>query len=194
MNVKNFSDGELLDSLKNGEEAALTEIYKRYWKKMTAIAYNHIQDKSDSEEVVQGVLIKLWDKRNQIQIQSLPDYLATAVKYSVFSELKKKKRQKEVTANAMEVLPEIDHSDESIYARFMQDYINGLVDKLPEKCRLVFKYSREEGKKNSQIAEELDIAEKTVEAHLTKAIKSLRVSLRLMGLLLVIAVYVFSVG
>ena len=76
----------------------------------------------------------------------------------------------------------------------MQDYINGLVDKLPEKCRLVFKYSREEGKKNSQIAEELDIAEKTVEAHLTKAIKSLRVSLRLMGLLLVIAVYVFSVG
>jgi RNA polymerase sigma-70 factor (ECF subfamily) len=55
-------------------------------------------------------------------------------------------------------------------------------------------YAREEGKKNSQIAEELDIAEKTVEAHLTKAIKSLRVSLRLMGLLLVIAVYVFSVG
>jgi RNA polymerase sigma-70 factor (family 1) len=190
MSIKNFSDEQLINSLKNGEEVALTEIYRRYWKKMTAIAYNHLNDKCDADEIVQEVFIKLWDRKDKLEIQSLPDYLATAIKYSVFSDFQKKKRQDEVMANAMKVLPKTDFADERIYARFVQDYIDGLVEKLPEKCRLVFKYSREEGKKNTEIAHEMNIAEKTVEAHLTKAIKSLRVSLRTIGLLLIL-VYQF---
>jgi RNA polymerase sigma-70 factor (family 1) len=190
MSIKNFSDEQLINSLKNGEEVALTEIYRRYWKKMTAIAYNHLNDKCDADEIVQEVFIKLWDRKDKLEIQSLPDYLATAIKYSVFSAFHKKKRQDEVMANAMKVLPKTDFADERIYARFVQDYIDGLVEKLPEKCRLVFKYSREEGKKNTEIAHEMNIAEKTVEAHLTKAIKSLRVSLRTIGLLLIL-VYQF---
>jgi RNA polymerase sigma-70 factor (family 1) len=179
---KLYTDEQLINSLKSGQEFALTEIYRRYWKKMIAVAYRHTNDKIDAEEIVQTVFIKLWDKRESLEILSLPNYLATAIKYSVFNALHKKKREVEVAEQAMHISAKFHSTEDAVDARFMEAYINGLVEKLPEKCQLVFNYSRKQGKKNSEIALELNIAEKTVEAHLTKAIKSLSVSLRTIGL------------
>ena len=156
----------------------MTEIYRRYWKKLLAIAYNHIGDKKDAEEIVQDVFIKLWDKRGEVRIGSLPNYLAMAVKYSVFSAYQKRKRKEEVEERAAQTHSNQDFDEEGIYARFLQQYINGIVEKLPEKCKLVFKSSREEGKSTQQISKDLNIAEKTVEAHLTKAIKTIKYSLK----------------
>jgi len=188
---KQISDEQLVNSLKQEDEAAITEIYKRYWKKLLSIAYNHTRDKSSAEEIVQDVLIKLWDKRADIKIDSLPNYLATAVKYRVLNAVYREKRRNQI---ALDVYGsnDSDLADEKIYASFLNEYISGVVDKLPEKCKLVFKYSREQGKNIPQIAFEMNIAEKTVEAHLTKALKSIKYSLRNIGLLLLASfVYFF---
>lgn len=184
MRLVNHSDSQLIDSLKQGNEAAIAEIYTRYWQKLLAIAYNHLKDKALAEEVVQEVLIKLWDRRAQLQIQSLPDYLATAVKYSVFRALHRQKRKEEITQQVFRINDQYEFDEERIYARFLQNYINGEVEKLPEKCQLVFKYSRQQGMSILQIAQKLNIAEKTVETHLTKALKFIRGSLRNAGLFL----------
>jgi RNA polymerase sigma-70 factor (family 1) len=188
---ENFSDEQLVESLITGDEAAITEIYNRYWRKLLSIAYNHTKDKSAAEEMVQEVLIKLWDRRSKLKIDSLPNYLAMAVKYSVFSYLQRERRRSEIAAFT---LPKNDYDfdDEKIYAQFLKEYINGVVEKLPEKCRMVFKFSRENGKSTAEIAEHLDISPKTVEAHLTKAIKSIRYSLQSTGIfVLTLTVSVF---
>lgn len=184
MRYANYSDRQLINSLKAGDEAAITEIYARYWKKLLAVAYNLLKDKALAEEVVQEVLIKLWDRRAQLQIQSLPDYLATAVKYTVFRALHRQKRKEEITQQVIRLNDQYDLDEERIYARFLQEYINGEVEKLPEKCQLVFKYSRHQGMSIIQIAQKLNIAEKTVETHLTKALKFIRGSLRNAGIFL----------
>lgn len=190
MGVRNFSDSELVDSLKKGNEAAIAEIYKRYWRKLLAIAYNHTKDKVAAEEIVQEVLIKLWDKREGLQINSLPNYLATATKFSVLTAIYRQKRRSDIAVSVFgNTLHDFD--DEKIYARFLQEYINGVVEKLPEKCRLVFKYSREEGRSIPQIAIEMHIAEKTAEAHLTKALKVIRLSLRSIGMVYVMFILNF---
>lgn len=190
MGFKNFSDSDLIDSLKTGKEDAITEIYRRYWRKLLAIAFNYTKDKVAAEEIVQEVLIKLWDKREQLQINSLPNYLATATKFSVLTAIHRQKRRSDIAASAYgKNLHDFD--DEKIYARFLQEYINGVVEKLPEKCRLVFKYSREEGKSISQISDEMNIAEKTAEAHLTKALKAIRVSLRNVGMFYFVFIQIF---
>ncbi|WP_253187485.1 RNA polymerase sigma-70 factor [Mucilaginibacter polytrichastri] len=170
-----------MSSLKTGNEAAIGEIYRRYWRKLLAIAFNHTKDKVAAEEIVQEVLIKLWDKRDQVKIDSLPNYLATATKFSVLTAIHRQKRRSDI---ALSVYGKTQHDfdDEKIYARFLQEYINGIVEKLPEKCRLVFKYSREEGRSIPQISVEMNIAEKTAEAHLTKALKVIRLSLRSIGM------------
>jgi RNA polymerase sigma-70 factor (ECF subfamily) len=184
VNRANHSDAQLIQSLQHGEEAAMAEIYSRYWKKLLAIAYNHLKDKALAEEVVQDVLINLWDRRADLHIHSLPDYLATAVKYTVLRALHNQKRKEEVAQNIFRIKQQYQVDEESIYARFLQEYINGEVEKLPEKCQLVFKYSRQQGMSTPQIAQKLNIAEKTVETHLTKALKFIRGSLRNAGLFL----------
>ncbi len=190
MKNKDFSDKQLLDSLKRGEEAAITEIYNRYWRKLLAIAYNHTKEKQSAEEIVQEVLINLWNRRKEVEIISLPNYLATAVKYAVFNQFSTQKRRKNIISSIFKGFQE-DQGHEKIYANFLQADINAALEKLPEKCKLVFRCSREQGKTVAQISKEFGIAEKTAEAHLTKALKALRYNLKNAGVFTFFLIFFF---
>lgn len=180
--VKDYNDQQLVGSLQRGHEAAMTEIYDRYWQKLLGVAYKHTLNKSAAQDIVQDIMIKLWDRREEIQINSLSAYLGTAVKYSVITYLVRERRRNKI-ADQVSVPILQGREDEEIYARFLKEYIEGVVELLPEKCKLVFKSSRESGKNIQQIAKELNISEKTVEAHLTKALKTIRYSLRKSGII-----------
>jgi RNA polymerase sigma-70 factor (family 1) len=176
MGYQHFSDSELLLSMASGDETAFTEIYHRYWQQLLAIAWKHTHDESSAKEIVQEVLINLWDRRASHSIEQLGNYLATAIKFSVFKLYHQQQRRKNILGNIFRITQSAD--EEQIYARLLEDYINGVVETLPEKCRQVYKRSRIEGQSAREIAVELNISEKTVEAHLTKALKQIRLSLR----------------
>lgn len=117
--------------------------------------------------------MSLWDRRHTLVIDHLSSYLATAAKFSVFKYLlREKKRSQLMAENALPGTSE--PVEELINARFMQDYINGIVETLPPQCRLVFRYSREGGMTIPEIAERMAVSSKTVESHLTRALKVLR--------------------
>ncbi len=175
------SDTELTVLLKQGDEVAYTEIYNRYSRKLMAMGYNYAKDSTLAEEIVQEVFIQLWEKRRNVEINTLSAYLATAIKFSVFRVIQRKRRQ-EAIAQEHYVKEEVVYDDERIYAKFLEEYVNGITEELPEKCRLVFHYSRNLHMSNKEISEELNIAEKTVEAHLTKAIKNVRKGLEGLGI------------
>ncbi len=171
--ASNFTDQHLLAFLKEGREEAFTEIYRRYWEKLLAIGYHYTQNKEFAEEVVHDVFLRLWMQRGEVEIGSLPAYLGTAVKFSVFKAMLKEKRRSQIRAR----LPQseiISSDNEKIEARFLRDYLQGIVENLPEKCRLVFQYSREESLSLAEIAARMNISQKTVESHMTKALKTLR--------------------
>lgn len=176
-----FPDTELTALLKQGDEAAFTEIYNRYSRKLMAIGYNYAKDITLAEEIVQEVFVQLWENREKVDIHILSAYLATAIKFSVFRVIQRKRRQ-EVIAQEHYTKEEIVHDDERIYAKFLEEYVNRITEELPEKCRLVFHYSRNLHMTNKEIAKELDISEKTVEAHLTKSIKNVRKGLEGLGI------------
>nr|WP_121271099.1 RNA polymerase sigma-70 factor [Pedobacter schmidteae] len=178
-------DAALLDEIKVGNKAAFNELFNRYWKKLLAISYNYTKDQSAAEETVQEVFIGLWNRRKDLNIQSLAPYLATAVKFSVLAALQQQKRREELTLNNYQVNP-ITLTEEEIYARFLQEQIDGIAARLPEKCRLVFKYSRSEGLSIPEISEAMNISQKTVEAHLSKALKTIRKDLNKSGVVLLL--------
>ncbi|RYE21798.1 MAG: sigma-70 family RNA polymerase sigma factor, partial [Sphingobacteriaceae bacterium] len=68
-------------------------------------------------------------------------------------------------------------SEQSILLKDLQQHIDNLIDQLPAKCKSVYQLSRIENRSNKEIATLLNISEKTVEGHLTKALKQLRISL-----------------
>ncbi|NLU92018.1 RNA polymerase sigma-70 factor [Chitinophaga sp. Ak27] len=170
------TDAELMTSLGKGDRHAFTEIYQRYWKKLLAIAYIHNKNKAAAEEIVQEVFISLWNRRHELYADHLNAYLATAVRLSVFKCYLRQKRRTEIIAQTAGPATST-WDEEKIYTRFLQQHINGIVEVLPEKCRLVFKLSRIDGLTIPEVARRMGIAEKTAESHLTKALKVLKLKL-----------------
>ena len=171
------SDHELIALLKEDDHAAFTEIYKRYWKKMLLIAWNHSHDKATSKDIVHDVFMGLWDRRNTVEILNLSAFLATSVKFSIFKFYQKESRRTELI-NRNYQFEELTNDEDKLDALFLNEYINGIVEKMPEKCRLVFSLSRDLGMKNAEIADKLNITEKGVEANLTRALKIIRAELK----------------
>jgi RNA polymerase sigma-70 factor (family 1) len=167
------SDAALVCLLRDGSQEAFTEIYNRYWEKLFAIAYHHSHSKQLSEEVTQDVLMSLWDRRNSLEIKELKAYLGTAAKFAIFKHLVRSKRRQQLLAQGMAPVISLIE-DATIDAIFLKEYINGFVETLPLKSKIVYKFSRDEGMSIPEIAEAMQISRKTVEAHLGRALKTLR--------------------
>lgn len=172
-----FSDKELISLLVAGREEAFTEIYHRYWEKLFAIAYNLTRDQVLAEEITQEVFISLWDRKGDVRIDTLNGYLATAIKFSVFKHIRRQHRRLEIVKDNYHKWS-VNDEEEKIYARFLKEYVEGIVEQLPEKCRLVFEYSRRDGLTIPEIAAKMNISPKTAEAHLTKALKTIKINLK----------------
>jgi RNA polymerase sigma-70 factor (ECF subfamily) len=172
-----YTDDELTTLLKEGDHSAYTEIYKRYWRKLLLIAWNHSHDKDTSKDIVHDVFISLWDRRDTVEISNLSAFLATSVKFSIFKHYQKESRRADLLGQNYE-FDEFTNDESKLDALFLKEYINGIVEEMPEKCRLVFRCSREIGMKNKEIADKFQITEKGVEANLTRALKIIRAELK----------------
>ncbi|WP_164974205.1 RNA polymerase sigma factor [Filimonas effusa] len=175
------SEQELLLQLREGNEKAFTEIYYLYWKLMFYVASNKLNNPHDAEEVVQEVFADLWRRRAAVRVDvSLKAFLAAAVKFQVYALMARRYRESEKKAQLEVVQQTTPSPDEQLQLKFLYEQFYDLTQQLPEKCRLVYRLSREEGLTNKEIAGHLDISEKTVESQMTKALKKLRGGLKLL--------------
>lgn len=188
-NYGTYTDEQLTALLKEGDHAAYTEIYRRYWKKLLLIAWNHSKDELASKDIVHDVFISLWERYTEVEINNLPAFLATSVKFTVYKYYQKEQRRNDLALQNYEYETTVNDEDK-LDAIFLQEYVNGIVEKMPEKCRLVFGYSRNLGMKNSEIATKIQITEKGVEANLTRALRIIRGELKNHGWILIVAIHI----
>jgi len=174
------SDMELLALLKDGNQHAFTEIFDRYWDKLLAVAVNRLNDEQEAEECVQDVFVSFWRRRDEIVLaHNLSTYLWAATKYQVLNRLDKRytRRQLKTTEIVDENVIGLHSPEVYLLEKELMAHIESAIQELPEKCRMIYRMSREEGKTNREIAAELDIAEKTVEGHITRALRDIRTNL-----------------
>ncbi|MBW4889137.1 RNA polymerase sigma-70 factor [Mucilaginibacter sp. HMF5004] len=178
-NLKQLSDMELLGMVKNDSIEAFEELYHRHWKKLYTFAYKRIRSKEITEEIVQDFLANLWAGRKSIVIKtSFEGYIYTAVRNLVLNCIAKETRRNAYTQFVKLFKSDEDYSTEqTVHVRDFYYNLQKELSYLPEKCRSVFEMSRHENKSNKEIAAQLGISEKTVEGHLTKAIRRLRINL-----------------
>lgn len=172
------NDAELLSLLKKDDQAAFTELYNRYWKRLFVTASYRLDNLGEAEEIVQDIFASLWKRRYELTINTdLSRYLAISVKYRVIKTLDKH-YSKRCYIESFAFAKQVDNStEEKLSFDELKDELEKYVCQLPERCQLVFRLSREEGLTQKQIAETLQISEKTVETHLGKAFKILRIKL-----------------
>jgi RNA polymerase sigma-70 factor (family 1) len=183
-----LNDFELINLLKAGEEAAFRVIYDRHWQRLYTMAYHRLNDSLEAEEIVQDIFCNFWRKRDTIELtKSLDHYFAVAVKFEVINHLARRAR---MAKNKNEYATSRSEADNSFLSKLdykeMKQQLTAMIGSLPEKCRIVFQLRHEQGYSLRQIAEELKISEKTVEAHLSKARKTLRGTLNLLWIIYII--------
>jgi len=177
---QSYSDNELLLLIAKDDEQAFRVIYDRYWKRLLVQAILKLHSPGQAEEIVQTVFINLWRRRHTIQLKfSFHTYVASMLKYEVLHQLAANKKENNLLQNVSALHVAEDNSTRNWleYDQLCEE-IEKTVQSLPEKCQLVFRLSRENGLTEKQIAETLDIAPKTVQAHMSKALKQLRTSLQ----------------
>lgn len=177
-----YTDQQLLSLAKAGHERAISEIFERYWHKLLAVALNRLDNLEDAEECVQDVFINLWKIRETLELKyTLYTYLSAAVRYRVLDKMNQQYRKIRFSDTDFSELSELSSENDAADAHLLHlelmDKIDSAVKLLPEKCQIVYRMSRESGFSHKKIAEELSISEKTVEAHLGKAIKDIRKNL-----------------
>ncbi len=165
-------------SHKSLDKPLFEQLFKNHFVHLCNFAFQYINDTESARDIVQKVFVNLWESREKINAEnSITSYLFTAVKSRCLNHIRDQKKYRSRVLDVEIDSFEIAVEDDDFTLKELKDKIKAALDELPEKCRLVFEMSRYQGKKYKEIAEELEISQKTVEAHMSKALKSLRANL-----------------
>jgi RNA polymerase sigma-70 factor (family 1) len=176
VDIQLLTDERLIALIRENDLTAFERIYNKYWSKLYLSAYNILRDRQVSEDVTQEVLVNLWMKRDNLQLNSLNAYLYTAVRYQVFNVIRSGKVRADLF-NHLEELFSNNGGEDILSEKDINRLLDQGVAELPDKCRQIFIMSRKQHLSTKQIAEQLGIAPKTVENQLTVALGRLRKTL-----------------
>lgn len=178
-------DDYFLIRFKEGDESAFEKIFKADYNRIVGFCQQFIHDKDQAKSIAQEAFIKLWLNREKIEsANGIRSFLYTSAKtdslnyirhQKIVTNYEDKHLQKKENELNYEILESFDFN--ILELTELEKLIDQSINELPEKCRIVFLMSRTEGKKNSEIATELDISVKSVEANMTRALKTLKIKL-----------------
>jgi len=164
---------QLVQHLVNDDRDAFNTLYNRHWENLFKTAHNVLRDEALAKDVVQDIFLDLWRRRHSLQIGTCQAYLAQAVRFQVARQLRKNKLtqtheayvQTGYTANTTE---------EWMRVQELSLMIEKTLQTLSGRSRDVFYMSRFEQLSNSEIAQRLNLSTRTVEWHISEALKHLR--------------------
>lgn len=164
------------------------DLFHLYYCPLIAFADKYTNDKQASEDIVQDVFMALWIKRGAINFSDpIKPYLYKATYNKSISYIHSQQSNHSMDEQDIKLLLQQKITSyevqDSLLLKEVADEIAICVDKLPAQCRKVFLLSRGQGLKNKEIAKQLDISEKTVEGHISKALSELRSHLKKLDLM-----------
>lgn len=177
----------LFEKLRNGDETAFEVIYKRYAPRLFYFVHQYAPNREIAEDIIQDSLMAFWNKRSTLTDQTnLGAYLFTVAKNNCLYRLRDRRYKSKLFETTdideaelnlnFEALSVLDTSLLTFIE--IEQIIEKTFEQLPPQCRNVFQLSRLEEKKNKEIADELGISVKAVEAHISKALKLFRMTLK----------------
>lgn len=185
MSITTSSELQIFESFKEGNETAFTYFYDKYFRRIQAFSIQFIYDKEEAENLAQEAFLHLWQNRETVEsINGIQSFLYTYAKSRCLNFIrhnKVKDRFKNDVLNHKERELDIEILNsvqfDTLELTELERIINDSINDLPPKTREVFIKKRFENKKNAEIAEEMQVTLKAVEAHMTKALKILKTKL-----------------
>ncbi len=178
-NQDNTSEKELLYALKNGDVVAFDKLFAAYGKRLYHFSYGYLKSQEDAEEVVQEVFLRIWRNRKNLNPElSFKSYLFK-IAYNYILELFEYVNSKNLYKHQIveESFIFNDETNERLNYQLLLEKVEKLIEKLPSRQKEILQKRKKEGIPVKEIAEQLGISPKTVENHLTEAIKNIKSSL-----------------
>lgn len=173
---KKTSEQLLLKKISEGCVLSYETLFNTYWKRLYLYAFKVYNDEALCEDMVQEVFINLWERKENLNVNHLESYLFKSVKYKMANAI----RDLKFTDYHLSELHQISVNESTInsieYKEFEKE-IDSLINTLPEKCRNVFIMSRYDHLSNAEIATKLNLSIRTVETHISNALKYLKSNL-----------------
>lgn len=162
--------------IRRDNDAALTALFNRYWEVLFLYVVRVLRDQEEASDVVQETFIALWQKRAGLpEIGSLRSYLIGVARYKALRSINLSLSQKHHRASLLDFFADTQRSPEAeLMAGEMERVLNEHIDRLPDRMREVFLLSRREHLSYAEIAERLQISDKTVKKQIHNALKHLR--------------------
>ena len=162
--------------IKKGDIQSFEALFRAYYEPLCRYAYTLVEDMNTAEEIVQELFYTLWKERQNLQIfTSVNGYLYRSVKNKSLQSLEQKRvRENYQKMYAENAVIETSTPQEELEYKELEQQIKETLAHLPERRQKIFYMHRTEGKKYNEIAQELHISVKTVEAEMSKVLRELR--------------------
>lgn len=169
--------------MKDLDKSGFEQLFREFYAPLCRYGVGIIGDSDQSEDIVQQAFVKMWNKREEMDLsRSLKSYLYTSVRNACINYIRDHKKFRsqvlDIDIYGTDTVSSFMDGDEILQADELTEKIRIALSKLPEKSREVFVMSRMEQMKYREIAEKLGVTVKTVEAHMSKALKILREELK----------------
>lgn len=163
-------------------------LFEERKEQFISFAYSYTRDKQVSEDLFMDATIALWENRDHWEKESrLPALLLTILKRRCLNYLAHEQKKHEIGQDItdhyqrelnLRIATLQSCSPEKIFSEEIQNVVERTLNTLSEQSKKVFEMSRYDHMTNKEIAEELDLSVKTVEFHISKTLKQLRIALK----------------
>ena len=170
-----MTESNLIDALRSGTPSAYEQLYAQYWKLLYRVAYSRIPDEDAAKDIVQNVLVGIWQNRKSLQVHTtLEQFLRGAIKFQTLNHFRSERVKQRVIDLAMSrmeltVVPEPDGISRDVLEQSLDNALYGLPENMKQSFLL-----RCENRSIKEIAEKLGLAEQTVSNNITEAVRRLR--------------------
>lgn len=173
---KSSGDLQLVDLLKQDDEAAFTEIYHRYAEKLVGFASSKLYNLDDPRDIIHDLFVKLWEERKLLKVdRSLEAYLFTLVRYRVIDKIRKNITHEDYSEMVLALHTSLGSEiEQQIAAKELKQRLGNSLEELSPRVKEIYHLSREEHLSIPEIANKLQLSEQTVKNQLTSALKHLR--------------------
>lgn len=172
-----LSDLLVIEKIRADDETAFDALFTAWYGKLQTYAFSVLQNEAQAEEVVQAVFCRIWEKRLQWQVHtSMKAYLYGSVYHQCMDGLRRAKQVRKYQLHVLQSSIEGQAAPASgkTDLKELEARLKYALSQLPYQCRAIFQLSRFGGLKYREIAEQLGLSVKTVEAQVSKALKHLR--------------------
>lgn len=169
----------VLQSFKNGDEDAFRRVFDFFHNRLYSFVFSITKSHYTAEEIIQEVFIKLWYKRETIEVSSSFDsFVFTITKNLTYNFLRDAAKRETLKTDFFYISDfEKRQTENAVLSNEYEDLLNDIVERLPKQKKSVFIMSRQEGKSNQEISSLLGISEKTVKNHLWKTLQIIKAQL-----------------